>query len=119
MERLLPRLNGHFRADVIADFPSRKLERSPSLVALLRELDVIERDEEEAFVAQMPPSMQAAAMAIIRANVEGERKQMTVSWAPGYDWELTIWETKSTRASDGGITIQIKSRYPSDAHPNH
>ena len=77
-----------------------------------------EFDGEAEFVSQMPQSMQAAFIAILRSNLERDvRKQMLVSWAPGYDWELTVWETTSTGTTAGGITIQVKSRYPTDAHP--
>ena len=39
------------------------------------------------------------------------------SWAPGYDFELTIWQAPDTPETRGGITVHIKSRYPDDRHP--
>ena len=35
-------------------------------------------------------------------------KPINFGWAPAYDSELTIWE------SDCGITLLVKSRYPTD-----
>jgi hypothetical protein len=42
---------------------------------------------------------------------------ITFAWAPGYDFELNIWQAPDTRETRGGITMLVKSRYPSDAHP--
>jgi hypothetical protein len=119
MEGILPRLNRRLTQEAIGDFPAALVESDLSLVELLRAIEVFERDGESDFVGQIPDSLQAALIAILRSNLRrNARKQMIVSWAPGYDWELTVWETASTSASRGGITIQIKSRYPSDTHPN-
>src|SRR5579859_5779562 len=117
-EAMLPRLNRQLTYDTIGNLSADLLAGDPTFVELLRELEVFERDGEADFVSQMPQSMQAAFIAILRSNLERDvRKQMLVSWAPGYDWELTVWETTSTATTAGGITIQVKSRYPTDAHP--
>jgi hypothetical protein len=42
---------------------------------------------------------------------------ITFAWAPSYDFELTTWQAPDTRATRGGITLLIKSRYPADTHP--
>jgi hypothetical protein len=39
---------------------------------------------------------------------------MLVSWAPGYDWEVRLWESTSIDRSEGGITIQVRTPYPND-----
>jgi hypothetical protein len=118
MEGILPRLNRLLTQDAIGELPASLLDGAPTLVELLRAVGAFERDGEADFVAQIPQSMQEAFIAILGSNLQRDvRKQMTVSWAPGYDWELTIWETSATGASPGGITMQIKSRYPADAHP--
>jgi len=117
-EAMLTRLNKLLTQDTIGNLSADLLAGDPTLVELLRELGVFERDGEADFVSQIPPSMQESFIAILRSNLQRDaRKQMLVSWAPGYDWEMTIWETTSTEATAGGITIQLKSRYPSDAHP--
>ena len=117
-EKMFPRLNRRLTYDTVHELPPEPFERDEGLSGALRDLGVIERDAEAAFVDQMPLSMQAAALAIVRTNLKRDRpKQMIVSWAPGYDWEMRVWETGSTGESEGGITIQVFSRYPSDAHP--
>jgi hypothetical protein len=45
------------------------------------------------------------------------RRPKLPSWAPGYDYELSVWQAPDTRTSRGGITVLIKSRYPDDKHP--
>jgi hypothetical protein len=42
---------------------------------------------------------------------------ITFAWAPSYDHEITVWHAPDTDDTKGGITVLIKSRYPSDNHP--
>ena len=44
---------------------------------------------------------------------------VTFAWAPGYDFELTVWHVPDAPTTRGGITVLIKSRYPGDPHPLH
>ena len=59
-------------------------------------------------------SMRAA---IYSALTREPRMAVTIAWAPGYDFEVDIWEAPGTSETPGGVTILFKSRYPSDAHP--
>jgi hypothetical protein len=69
-------------------------------------------------VAQQPPTILEAERAVVYRNLQRERPYgMTFAWAPGYDNEVTVWESSPTEASSGWITVLIKSRYPSDPHP--
>ena len=43
--------------------------------------------------------------------------QVTFAWAPGYDFEMTVWQAPDTKTTKGGITVLVKSRYPADTHP--
>ena len=42
---------------------------------------------------------------------------VTFAWAPGYDFELSLWQSADTRMTRGGVTVLMKSRYPDDPHP--
>ncbi|WP_156378361.1 MULTISPECIES: hypothetical protein [unclassified Phenylobacterium] len=44
---------------------------------------------------------------------------VTFAWAPGYDFELNIWQAPDAAETRGGVTVLIKSRYPADKHPLH
>jgi hypothetical protein len=70
------------------------------------------------YLGMIPAPMQEAIRAII-FNALGTKPPTTITfaWAPGYDYELSIWQAPDTRTSRGGITVLIKSRYPDDAHP--
>jgi hypothetical protein len=71
-----------------------------------------------AYINAMPVSMQEALLAIIHyALGTTPPTQITFSWAPSYDYELTIWHAPDTRSTRGGITVLLKSRYPDDKHP--
>ena len=71
-----------------------------------------------AYINALPPSMQESMRAIIyQALGTKPPTQITFSWAPNYDYELTVWHAPDTRSTKGGITILLKSRYPDDKHP--
>jgi hypothetical protein len=70
------------------------------------------------YLNQIPKSIQEAIFGVIRHALSTTPPTPIVfAWAPGYDYELTIWHAPDTRTSRGGITLLIKSRYPDDAHP--
>ena len=70
------------------------------------------------YVDGWPSALQAALRATIQENLaRGGRVPITFAWAPGYDYELTIWDVRDTAETAGGITVLFKSRYPSDTHP--
>jgi hypothetical protein len=69
-------------------------------------------------VAQQPPTILEAERAVVYRNLQRDRPYgMTFAWAPGYDYEVTVWESPPTEASPGWITVLIKTRYPNDPHP--
>ena len=70
------------------------------------------------YLKHIPPSLQEALRSTIyHALSTKPPTQITFAWAPGYDYELTIWHAPDTRATRGGITVLLKSRYPDDKHP--
>ena len=86
-----------------------------SLVADLRELRIVETDEEAAYVDAFPSGLREAVRALLRSNLtSGEPLDVTFSWAPGYDDEVTLWQVANSDRSGGGITIFVRSRYPDD-----
>jgi hypothetical protein len=70
------------------------------------------------YLNEIPPAMQEALRAIIyQALSTTPPTQITFAWAPGYDFELSMWQAPDTKTSKGGVTILLKSRYPDDKHP--
>jgi hypothetical protein len=70
------------------------------------------------YLGKLPGSFQEVLRSTIYYSLSTEPPTPIVfAWAPGYDYELTIWHSPDTPPTKGGITILMKSRYPSDAHP--
>ena len=70
------------------------------------------------YVDSLPMSFQESLRStIFYALSTAPPTQITFAWAPGYDYELTIWQAPDTNATRGGITVLLKSRYPDDPHP--
>jgi hypothetical protein len=67
---------------------------------------------------EQPATIIEAQRAVVHRNLQREEPYgMTFAWAPGYDYEVNVWESPPTDASPGWITVLIKSRYPDDPHP--
>ncbi len=66
------------------------------------------------FLGSIPAAIDAAMMAALRsALARGLRVQ--VSWQPGYDFELRVWDV-----SDGGVglvNVHLVSPHPNEAEP--
>ena len=94
------------------------LDTDASLTDIITEVGLVDHPGQADFIGQTPQSLQTAVLAIVRENLgRDEPKQMMFTWAPGYDWELRLWESTSSSISAGGITVQVRSRYPDDPHP--
>lgn len=71
-----------------------------------------------AYIEGWPTGIQAAVRAVIADNLQRDGTvPITFAWAPGYDFEVSIWDVLDTAETAGGITILFKSRYPDDPHP--
>ena len=70
------------------------------------------------YVEGWPSGIQAAVRAVLHDNLRRDAVvPITFAWAPGYDFEVTIWDVLDTAETAGGITLLFKSRYPDDPHP--
>ena len=75
-------------------------------------------DETQRYIDGWPSALQAAVRATIHENLARDgRVPITFAWAPGYDYEATIWDVRDSSETAGGITVLFRSRYPSDPHP--
>jgi hypothetical protein len=70
------------------------------------------------YIDGWPSALQALVRAAIFENlVRDGRVPITFAWAPGYDYEVTVWDVRDSTETAGGMTVLFKSRYPSDTHP--
>src|SRR5579863_5261317 len=66
------------------------------------------------YVDNLPASFQEILRSTIYFALSTQPPtQIAFAWAPGYDFELSIWHAPDTSATRGGITVLLKSRYPS------
>jgi hypothetical protein len=111
--RMLARLNYRFHEDRIGELSPEMFDRPLAEVA--EDLKIARTREEADFIAAIPGGMHDAARALIQSNLSREQPlEMTFAWAPGYDYELRIWEAPGTPESRGSITVLFRSQYPSE-----
>jgi hypothetical protein len=87
-----------------------------SLRAMIAGMGVEVTPELDRFIDDFPPALMDAFKAAIRSAVM-DGKPVTFSWAPAYDYELHVWESRDFQGSKGAVNIQVRTRYPSDPHP--
>lgn len=122
MQTAVTALNVTFGADRIGDLDPDVFAPGGDGAATLAEaflrVGVDLDDATQRYVDGWPSALQAALRATIHENLARDgRVPITFAWAPGYDYELTIWDVRDTAETAGGITVLFKSRYPSDPHP--
>jgi hypothetical protein len=104
--RELAKRKDHFHPDKEPDY-GFLMQDNPKLVSAW-----------QAHLNQMPASMRHGLRSIIHHALSTEPPtQVTFAWAPGYDYEMTVWQAPDTKTTKGGITVLFKCRYPADTHP--
>ncbi|HEU5083060.1 MAG TPA: hypothetical protein VFU14_06955 [Acidimicrobiales bacterium] len=117
MQVALTGLNERFGKARLHELAGGDLDLSAPFGELTRTLlgDELPRGFDE-FVDTMPAGLQHGLVGALRSALE-RGLPVTFAWAPGYDWELTLWDVADTADTHGGLTVLIRSRYPGDAHP--
>ena len=64
----------------------------------------------------LPTGIHEAIRACLKDAVQREMP-VTIAWAPGYDYRLSLWDVSSTDQTQGGVTMLVETRYPDDGHP--
>lgn len=121
LQTVLGKLNAAFSREGIrkmAESREKFAPGNPLAAGIVITRDHALFDFYSAYINSMPGSMQAAIQSVIYyALGTSPPVQIVFTWAPAYDYELTIWHAPDTRSTRGGITVMIKSRYPDDKHP--
>jgi hypothetical protein len=117
------RLNDRFRHGEISEVDIAPFLGDDSLADIAFGMDIVGDPDSVSYAIldAIPQGMQAALRALIVHNLSrapADRWEMTFAWAPGYDYEVNLWEAPSTVVSRAGITVMLRTRYPADAHPS-
>ncbi|MCB1683042.1 MAG: hypothetical protein R3E82_15840 [Pseudomonadales bacterium] len=95
-----------------------RVQPNTDLGNLLGRLGIVQTAQERAALRAFPKSIKDSLLAVIRRALEppaGERLQITVSWAPAYEYGVHIWEARSVCGSPSAITIHLEGPYPEAA----
>jgi hypothetical protein len=121
LQTILGQLNTAFGRDGIGELATKREMYGPGksiATGIIVHSKMALHKDWTRYLKGIPPSMQEALRAIIyQALSTTPPTQITFAWAPGYDYELTVWHAPDTHATRGGITVLLKSRYPDDKHP--
>jgi hypothetical protein len=123
LQSMLGQLNRRFSGPELLETRARREMWAPgrSLSQIAREArtappDLLERWA--AFLDTMPAAIQETIRAVAYAALSADPPvEVTFAWAPGYDFEVTVWQAPDTTTTRGGITLLVRSRYPDDRHP--
>ena len=119
MQAMASRLNEALGPQNIDSIAVDKLGSSGSLEGFLRGAGIVATDSEMGYLDGWPEGLKEVLRAALRSALSRPgRMPVTISWSPGYDYEVQVWEAPGTAASRGGMTILMRSRYPADAHPS-
>ena len=90
---------------------TEEVRTSPTLVQLAVGLGIAQSEAEQAYLSAWPVSMGESLRALVARAIQ-IHQPVTLSWAPGYDYSMTVWEAADTDISPGGLTVLLRSRYP-------
>ena len=69
------------------------------------------------YLGNIPPSIRKTIQQVIYHALDPKSPTpINWAWAPGYDYEVTLWDVPDNAVTNtpGGITILIKSSYPKE-----
>jgi hypothetical protein len=120
MQTMLNELNHKFGKDQISALSAERDKFAPGkkLVGALIAGGTPLEPAFKAYLGKLPGAIHETLRSVIHhALSTNPPTQITFAWAPGYDYEITVWQAPDTVQTKGGITLLLKSRYPDDKHP--
>jgi hypothetical protein len=117
----LQQINGAFAATSVNSLDATPFGPGNDLVDALDALPGVQLTAAaRAFIASWPSGLKAAVTAAVFDDLSrpvGTRVPILLSWTPGYDFEVRMWDVRNTTSTHGELTIHLTSRYPGDPHP--
>jgi len=117
MQAMASRVNTEFSGDNLQAIDPDTFAQPGSLVSGLQSLGIVQSTAEANFLDSFPSGLKESVRAVLHDNLNpeaGNRLGVTVAWSPAYEDQVKIFQVADGEHSDGGITILVRSRYPSD-----
>lgn len=112
----VPELNSLFHPQRIADSARLADSFAPGAsldASLVTKKGTVEHRLLQGYLDKLPGAVRESLRATLHhALTSSPPRQVTLAWAPAYDYEITIADAPC------GITVLLKSRYPGDKEPN-
>ena len=115
-QAMAKRANANLTKEQLVGVDRAIFEQPGSLVSGLRQLEIVQDEDEAAFLEAFPSGLKEAVRALLHDNLnaDGGPLDVTVAWAPAYEDEVSLFQIADNARTDGGITVLVKSRYPGD-----
>lgn len=121
MHTALHQINGAFSAANVNSLNASPFAPGNNLIDALDGLPGVTLSATvRTFLQTWPTGIQAAVAAAIYDDLSRpttSRVPILLSWTPGYDYEVRMWDVRNTTSTHGELTIHLTSRYPGDPHP--
>jgi len=124
LQFLVGELNDAFRESRVDELAARSSEFAPgkplneALAAVVAKPRTVKHRTFRTYLGKLPGSISEALRSTIHYALQTDPPTLvTFAWAPAYDYEITVWQAPDTSETRGGITVLLKSRYPTDRHP--
>lgn len=99
---------------------THSLLESAEKLGLIAVLDPEQQQPMRVFLGSIPPAVDAAALAAVRSAL-GRGLRVGVSWQPGYDFELRVWDVSKEQQPNapwrGMVNVHLSSPHPEEAEP--
>jgi hypothetical protein len=111
LQTMSERANQLLRRDSIGGIAAGVINPEQNLVQAATALGIAKTTEEKNYLSSWPGAIQQAIVSAVHSAI-GRAVPVTMSWAPGPDFELQLWEAHGVGPSPGGITLLLRSPYP-------
>ena len=99
-----------FNRENIYNLNPEALAPGKTLIEAMETLGLSLTSDEKEYVSSVPAAQQEAIRGALHSAVSRERRlPVTMAWAPGYDFELTVWEVAATADHAGAMTVLLRS----------
>lgn len=111
---MVERANISFNRQDIGGVPKDLLAPGADFVEAARAAGIALNPADAAVLGAIPAGVTEAFRGALHSAIQ-RGVPVQITWAPGYDYELSVWESKGTATTIGAMTVVLRTRYPGDA----